>query len=102
MSDLVAIAYDDLPQAQRVASNIGEAAKGHLIEIDDLVIIERRDDGKVKLHQPSLAGSAPPAARSGAASSASSSSCRSSGWRSARPPAPPAGRWPTPVSTTTS
>jgi uncharacterized membrane protein len=56
MSDLVAIAYDDLPQAQRVASNIGEAAKGHLIELDDLVIIERRDDGKVKLHQPSLAG----------------------------------------------
>jgi uncharacterized membrane protein len=56
MSDLVAIAYQDLPQAQRVASNIGEAAKGHLIDLDDLVIIERRDDGKVKLHQPSLAG----------------------------------------------
>jgi uncharacterized membrane protein len=56
MSDLVAIAYQDLPQAQRVASNIGEAAKGKLIELDDLVIIERRDDGKVKLHQPSMAG----------------------------------------------
>jgi uncharacterized membrane protein len=56
MSDLVAIAYDDLAQAQRVTSNIGEAAKAHLIDIDDLVIIERRGDGKVKLHQPSLAG----------------------------------------------
>ena len=56
MSDLVAIAYNDLAQAQRVASNVGEAAKGQLIELDDLVIIERRDDGKVKLHQPSLAG----------------------------------------------
>ena len=56
MSDLVAIAYDDLPTAQQVASNVGEAAKAHLIEIDDVVVVERRDDGKVKLHQPSLAG----------------------------------------------
>ena len=56
MSDLVAIAYDDLATAQRVASNIGEAQKAHLIEVDDLVIVERRSDGKVKLHQPSLAG----------------------------------------------
>src|SRR5918997_1029600 len=38
MSDLVAIAYKDLPTAQEVAS-----------------IVERREDGKVKLHQPSLA-----------------------------------------------
>ena len=56
MSDLIAIAYDDLPTAQQVASNVGEAAKAHLIEIDDVVVVERRGDGKVKLHQPSLAG----------------------------------------------
>ena len=56
MSDLVAIAYDDLPTAQQVATNLGEAAKGHDIELDDVVIMERKDDGKVKLHQPSLAG----------------------------------------------
>ena len=56
MSDLVAIAYEDLPTAQQVASNLGEAVKGHDIELDDLVIIERKDDGNVKLHQPSLAG----------------------------------------------
>jgi uncharacterized membrane protein len=56
VSDLVAIAYDDLDQAQRVASNLGEAVKGHLIELDDLVIVERKDNGKVKLHQPSLTG----------------------------------------------
>jgi uncharacterized membrane protein len=56
VSDLVAIAYDDLPTAQQVASNVGEAAKAHLIEIDDIVVVERRDDGKVKLHQPSMAG----------------------------------------------
>ena len=56
MSDLVAIAYPDVPTAQQVATNIGEAQKGHLIELDDLVIVERRDDGKIKLHQPSMAG----------------------------------------------
>ena len=56
MSDLVAIAYDDLPTAQEVASNLGEAVKAHQIEVEDVVVVERRDDGKVKLHQPSLAG----------------------------------------------
>jgi uncharacterized membrane protein len=56
MSDLIAIAYDDLPTAQQVASNLGDAVKGHVLEVDDVAIVERRDDGKVKLHQPSLAG----------------------------------------------
>ena len=56
MSDLVAIAYPDLATAQQVTSGVAEAQKGHEIELDDMVIVERREDGKVKLHQPSLAG----------------------------------------------
>jgi uncharacterized membrane protein len=56
MSNLVAIAYDDLDTAQQVVSNISRAQAAHEIELDDLVIIERRGDGKVKLHQPSMAG----------------------------------------------
>ena len=56
MSDLVAIAYPDLATARQVASNLGDAQKGHLIELDDLSLVERRPDGKIKLHQPSLAG----------------------------------------------
>jgi uncharacterized membrane protein len=56
VSDLVAIAYNDLEQARRVTANLGEASKAHLIDLDDVVIVERKDDGKVKLHQPSLAG----------------------------------------------
>ena len=56
MSDLVAIAYEDLPTAQQVASNLGEAVNAHVLEVDDVVIVERREDGKVKLHQPSMAG----------------------------------------------
>jgi uncharacterized membrane protein len=55
VSDLVAIAYPDVPTAQRVASNLVEAQKAHIVELDDLVIVERRDDGKIKLHQPSVA-----------------------------------------------
>jgi uncharacterized membrane protein len=56
LSDLVAIAYPDLDTAREVVGNIGEAQTAHLIELDDLVIVERKSDGKVKLHQPSLAG----------------------------------------------
>jgi uncharacterized membrane protein len=56
VSDLVAIAYPDVATARQVASNVGKAQKAHLIQLDDLVIVERRNDGKVKLHQPSMAG----------------------------------------------
>ena len=56
MSNLVAIAYDDLATAQQVVGNIGRAQTAHELELDDLVIVERRQDGKVKLHQPSMAG----------------------------------------------
>ena len=56
MSHLVAIAYDDLDTAQQVVANIGRRQAEHEIELDDLVLVERRGDGKVKLHQPSLAG----------------------------------------------
>jgi uncharacterized membrane protein len=56
VSDLVAIAYPDLSTARRVATRVGEAQKAHLIELDDMVIVEHRNDGKIKLHQPSLAG----------------------------------------------
>jgi uncharacterized membrane protein len=56
MSHLIAIAYDDLGTAEQVVANIGQAQAAHEIELDDLVIVERRGDGKVKLHQPSLAG----------------------------------------------
>ena len=56
MSDLVVIAYKDVDTAQTVAGNLGDAVKQHLIELEDCVIVERKADGKVKLHQPSLTG----------------------------------------------
>jgi uncharacterized membrane protein len=54
MSDLIAIAYPDLGTAQKVSTNVGEAQKAKMIELEDLVIVERQDGGKVKLHQPAL------------------------------------------------
>jgi uncharacterized membrane protein len=56
MSDLVAIAYPDVATAQEVASNAANAVKSHLLELDDMVVVEHRADGKIKLHQPSMAG----------------------------------------------
>lgn len=54
MSDLVAIAYDDVATAQQVAGNLGDAVKAHAIELEDMVIVEHQSGGKVKLHQPSM------------------------------------------------
>lgn len=54
MSNLIAIAYPDMSTAEQVAANLDEARKGHLVELDDLVLVERREDDKIKLHQPSM------------------------------------------------
>jgi uncharacterized membrane protein len=56
MANLVAIAYDDVDQAQQVAQTLGGLMKEHSIELEDMVIAEHRAGGKVKLHQPSMAG----------------------------------------------
>ncbi len=56
MSDLVAVAYDNVDTARRVADNVVQLQKAHEIELDDMVVVERQQDGKVKLHQPSAAG----------------------------------------------
>jgi uncharacterized membrane protein len=56
MSDLIAIAYPDLDTARQVVANLDQAQKGHLIALEDAVIVERQVGGKVKLHQPSMAG----------------------------------------------
>ena len=56
MSDLVAIAYPDVATAHEVAGNVARLRKAHQLELDDMVIVERKSDDKVKLHQPSEAG----------------------------------------------
>ena len=56
MSNLVAIAYEDVNQANQVMTTLQQLVKEHNLELDDAVVVERRADGKVKLHQPSAAG----------------------------------------------
>ena len=56
MANLVAIAYDDVGQAEQVMGTVGELVREHSLALDDAVIVERRADGKIKLHQPSLVG----------------------------------------------
>lgn len=51
MSDLFVIAYDDLPTANQVREKLFELSKGHLVELEDAVVVERREDGRIKLHQ---------------------------------------------------
>jgi uncharacterized membrane protein len=56
MSNLVAIAYDDLDRAQEVMGAVGGMVRDDTLTLEDAVVVEHRQDGKIKLHQPSLAG----------------------------------------------
>jgi uncharacterized membrane protein len=58
VSNLVAIADPDMETAERVRAELVEAAKEHLAELEDAVVVERREDGKIKLHQATSLGAA--------------------------------------------
>jgi uncharacterized membrane protein len=51
MATLVAIAYPDPATAEQVRSELIQASKEHLVQIQDVVVVERRADGKIKLNQ---------------------------------------------------
>ncbi|GAA3038089.1 DUF1269 domain-containing protein [Kitasatospora albolonga] len=51
MSNLFAIAYPDLATAEKVRAEAVGLQKQKLIELEDAVVVERREDGKIKLHQ---------------------------------------------------
>ncbi|MFB7669295.1 DUF1269 domain-containing protein [Kitasatospora sp. NPDC056138] len=51
MSNLFAIAYPDLATAQQVRDEVVGLQKQKVIDLEDIVVVERREDGKVKLHQ---------------------------------------------------
>jgi uncharacterized membrane protein len=53
MSNLIAVAYPDVNTARRVAGELAQLTKEKSIVLDDMVVVERRPDGKVKLHQAS-------------------------------------------------
>ncbi|MEV0227193.1 DUF1269 domain-containing protein [Streptomyces sp. NPDC050704] len=51
MSNLFVVAYDDLATANQVRDKLFALSKEHLVELEDAVVVERRDDGEIKLHQ---------------------------------------------------
>jgi uncharacterized membrane protein len=52
LSNLIAVAYDDVPTARKVLETLGELSTEHAIALEDAVIVERRaGDDKIKLHQ---------------------------------------------------
>jgi uncharacterized membrane protein len=51
MSNLIAIAYPDRETAEQVRRTLFEMQKEQLIALDDMVVVTRSEDGKVKLHQ---------------------------------------------------
>ncbi len=58
MKSLVAIAYPDRQTADRVREVLLASAEEGLGEIDDAVVVERTQDGKIELHQLARAGKA--------------------------------------------
>ena len=57
MSTLVVVAFDDINTADMVRADLEQMESEHLVGLEDLVVVKRRADGKVKIHQSnSLAG----------------------------------------------
>ena len=51
MSDLIVIAFDDEATADKLKTDLGTLQKEELIGLDDLVVVVRREDGKIKIKQ---------------------------------------------------
>lgn len=61
MSDLIAVAYPDKETAETVRQRLAQLTLEHAIELEDAVIVDRDENGRVKLHQmhrPAMAGAA--------------------------------------------
>ena len=51
MSNLIAVAYPDVETAEKVRALLADLQKQKLIQVEDAVVVERQEDGRVKLHQ---------------------------------------------------
>lgn len=51
MSDLVVIGYDDMHKADEVRMTLLKLEKEYLIDLEDAVVVVKKQDGKVKLNQ---------------------------------------------------
>ncbi len=51
MSNLIAISYPDVATAITVRDRLADLQRQNLIMMEDMAVVERRPDGKIKLHQ---------------------------------------------------
>lgn len=51
MSHLVAIAYPDVATATEVRNRLMEMQRENLIQLDDVIVVEKRADDRIRLHQ---------------------------------------------------
>lgn len=51
VSDLIAVAYPDRETAEAVRQKLAKLTTEHVIELEDAVVVDRDDNGRVKLHQ---------------------------------------------------
>ncbi len=51
MSDLIAVAYPDRETAEAVRQKLAKLTLEHAIELEDAVVVDRDENGRVKLHQ---------------------------------------------------
>jgi uncharacterized membrane protein len=51
MSDLVVVAFDDEKTAFRVRDKLAQLQTAHLVGLEDVVVVVRREDGKVNIKQ---------------------------------------------------
>jgi len=51
VSDLIAVAYPDQETAEKVRQRLAQLTLEHTIELEDAVVVDRDENGKVKLHQ---------------------------------------------------
>ncbi|NUW31748.1 DUF1269 domain-containing protein [Nonomuraea sp. SMC257] len=51
MSNLIVIAYPDVATATSVRDRLLDLQRQNLITMEDVAVVERRTDGKIKLHQ---------------------------------------------------
>jgi uncharacterized membrane protein len=52
MSQLVAIAYQDVSRAEQVLATLSQLQSAYLIDLEDAVYVTKDASGKVQLHQP--------------------------------------------------
>jgi uncharacterized membrane protein len=51
VSDLIAVAYPDRETAEAVRQKLAKLTLEHSIELEDAVVVDRDENGRVKLHQ---------------------------------------------------